>query len=389
MRFFASFIVAVGGAVAALMLALVAVDDASHLSDRNVLLGSALPPAAQGGGALPVRSDNKLGIYLTAANAADGTLLDDTLDRLAAIGGTAFVFDVKGMNVYFDADSPLAKEFGLVQPLYDLPAIVKKAKSRGFYTIARFIALKDPLLSAGRPETRIRHPKTGREVGSVWVDGASQTVLDYNREVLREIFKSGIDEVNFDYIRYPTEYAPAAIGLNGSEKAEHIIAFLRMAKATRDDVNPQAKIGISTYAIMGWDFDLNLQAVGQDFPRFAEYVDVISPMAYPSSFSPDGYYVAGRDPGSRNYFLVYQTIKGYAERLRPEDRSKLRPWIQGYFMKQKGITDQIDAVYDAGACGFIVWNAQNDYRVAFKAIAAAWDRVPERCRSAVGSAAAR
>ena len=38
------------------------------------------------------------------------------------------------------------------------------------------------------------------------------------------------------------------------------------------------------------------------------------------------------------------------------------------------IVDEIRAVYDAGVCGFTVWNANNNYDPTFKAV----EKMPER-----------
>ncbi len=102
-------------------------------------------------------------------------------------------------------------------------------------------------------------------------------------------------------------------------------------------------------------------------------------MAYPATFAAGHYYRPGKDPGSRDYFLVYRTLTGYAELLGPEQSKKLRPWIQGYGVSTQDVTDEIKAVYDAGYCGFTVWNAGNGYAPAYAAMKN--DRLrPERCK---------
>ncbi|MDN4634816.1 hypothetical protein QCD71_25255, partial [Sphingomonas sp. PsM26] len=64
-------------------------------------------------------------------------------------------------------------------------------------------------------------------------------------------------------------------------------------------------------------------------------------------------------------------MTGYREDLGSE-AWKLRPWIQGYFVTRQDMQDQIDAVFDSGACGFTVWNASNNYEPTFAAIDT-WD----------------
>ena len=328
----------------------------------------------------PPQSDPHIGVYLTALRMGDEKFLRDTIDAVKATGGSAIIFDVKDTYVFFQTNSVLAAEFRLLRPKYDLQTVLKLAKENNLYTIARFVAVKDPGLAYAAPETQIRNPKTGKSVGSTWVDPGNQTVLAYNREILRDLVSMNqLDEINFDYIRYPTEYTEEQVGLTLEEKKEHLEEFLRMAREVVDEAGAETKIGISTYAILGWDFDLNIKRVAQDFVRFAPLVDVISPMAYPASFAEGpAYYDPKVNQGSRMYSLVKRTLEGYQTLLGEEHAWKLRPWIQGYSASAGNIQDEIQAVYDAGACGFTVWSPSNTYTPLYNAIPAV--EQPERCK---------
>ena len=322
----------------------------------------------------PRRPDALHGIYLAGQAVSKNEILSGYLDRLTKTHATALVILVKAGTVYFQTEAPLANEIHSIDPQYELPVVVKAAKDRGLYTIARFVALNDGVLAARHPDAQIKGIRSQKPLNTDWVDGADPFTLDYNRELIADIAKSGIDEINFDYIRFPTSVSMEAIGLTGDEKADRIEAFLQMARQTIDEVNPAVKLGISTYAILGWNFPVNFEHLGQDIARFAPLVDVISPMAYPSTFSPDGAYVPRSFSGSRNYYLVWRTLKGYQDLLGGDPDHKLRPWIQGYGMKPEGVRQQIQAVYDAGVCGFTVWNANNNYNETL----AAFRQMPEQ-----------
>ncbi len=326
----------------------------------------------------PIRGNNKVGVYLTAPSAGNDTFLEETMDRLKAAGGSAFVFDVKGPFVYFQSNAQMANELNMVRPFYDLPEIIAKAKERNLYTIARFVASKDAIFASRKPEVLIRHPQTNIAPGYEWVDLSHPDVLAYNRQILKEIVVSGVDEINLDYIRYPTEYAQWRIGLTGSQKAYRIEKFVRMARKVIDRYGPDTKLGISTYAILGWNYKVNLEPLGQDVVRFAPYVDIISPMAYPSTFANGAYFNPAINPRSRMYYLVYKTLMGYREILGEEHEKKLRPWIQGYYVTNQDMRDQMDAVFDAGSCGFTVWSAGNYYDVPYKVLPDI--KIPKWCR---------
>lgn len=320
----------------------------------------------------------KIGLYLTANSVARTDFLDSILNTADTTDVSAIVLDVKGSYVYFNSLAPLATEFNRVRPLYDLPAIVQKAHEQGIYVIARYIAVKDSILAASHPETQVYNPQTNVSIGSLWVDPANALVLQYNAEILREVAASGIDEINLDYIRFGTEVPNYMVGLTGEQKSQRLLEFIKMARVTIDAVGNGTKLGVSTYAILGWNFPINFEVVGQDIPKFAKYVDVISPMAYPSTFALGAYYTPGVHPISRNYYLVYRTLKGYKELLNPDDHHKLRPWIQGYSMQPIGMRDQMQAVYDMGLCGFTVWSAGNVYANTITALSLV-DR-PLQCR---------
>jgi hypothetical protein len=366
-----------GAARAALRAKLRAERRVALTDERRAEMREEFHAAAVDAATSNLRTLRAVGPYLASTSIARDDFFGQIADHIAkSEEHPAVIFDVKGTYVYFETTSPTAKSLHRVDAKYDLPKVLAALKERGIYTMARFIALKDPGLAGVAPEAQIHNPKTGVSVGDVWVDGSNATTLGYNMEVLQDLVDAGIDEVNFDYIRFPTEYSLAQVGLTKEEKIEKVETFLKAARELVNKAGGKTKLGISTYAIIGWNYDVNVEYLGQDVVRFAPLVDVISPMAYPASFAENAYYTPGVNPRSRMYYLVYRTLTGYREEL-GADAWKLRPWIQGYSVTAKDMREEIDAVYDAGACGFTVWNASNNYAPTFGAIDA-WDE-PKDC----------
>ncbi len=325
------------------------------------------------------RFDNKVGVYLTASSVSRKDFFQSTLDSLLAASGTALVMDVKGGVVLFHSAAPMANELALVKPFYELPEIIRQLHEKNIYVIGRFVAIKDAGFTEKKPETKIRHPKTGKVLSETWVDPSNDTAIEYNMQVMCELASAGIDEINLDYIRFSTAQFGALGVYSASEKADRVEKFIRASRETINRCGPSTRLGLSTFAILGWDYDINVATLGQDVIRFAPLVDVISPMAYPATFTSAGYYVPGRNPGPRNYYLVYRTLKGYTDMLGPDHAKKIRPWIQGYGVTAKDMSDQMRAVYDAGYCGFTVWNAGNNYKPSYQAIRT--DKIrPEHCK---------
>lgn len=327
----------------------------------------------------PVDPHSRRGVYLTSGRAADlDGYLQEAIDGVKANGGNAIIFDVKGSRVYFDTTSEIAKELNLVKPVEDLPAIIKKLRDNGIYSMGRFIAIKDDGFTGAHPESSVRHPTSNAVLSATWIDPSNEYAQQYNMEVLCDLAKSGIDEVNFDYIRFSTENYVALGVFTAEQKADKVFSFIKKARETIDRCGPSTKLGISTYAILGWNYPVNLATLGQDFVRFAPYVDVISPMAYPATFSEDGgYWNPAKHGSSRMYWLVKRTITGYQELLGDEHKGKIRPWIQGYGVTAQNVKDQIRAVYDTGNCGFQFWNAGNNYGEVYKGMAGM--TLPDTC----------
>lgn len=333
----------------------------------------------------PKRADNVQGVYLTAPSVKRTEFLDETIAKVKAAGGDSITFDIKGGFVFFDhADMPKAKELGLIRPLYDLPAIIEKLDAEGIYSIGRFVAVKDHELTARMPETRQKHPVSGVTLVEDWIDPSNEKALEINREYMCAAAMSGIDEINLDYIRMTTAAVGALRVFDGQQKADKVEKFVKMAREAIDECGDgTTSLGLSTYAILGWNYEVNLATLGQDVVRFVKSgdVDVISPMAYPATFTSEGYYVPGKHPGPRDYWLVFRTLTGYTDLLKEHVDAGtvvIRPWIQGYYIDGEDARQQIRAVYDAGYCGYQFWNANNNYGYAYTGMKNAPPK-PEKC----------
>lgn len=336
------------------------------------LVFDSLPPPP------PPDPTEQIGVYVHMNNLVFDGFLDTTVERLKNVSGTAIVFDVKGSYVYFPTQSTVAQESEIVKPLYELPEIVTGLKNEGIYTIARVIALKDPRFAFRNPEVRLSRSESSLSAGDFWVKPEHELTLIYNQQILAEIVAAGVDEINLDFIRYPGGLTNDFLHMSGEEKIANLEKFIRMARNTIDSLNPKVKLSIDTFAILAWDYEINRDQLGQDVVRFAPYVDIIAPMLYPATFGVGSYYNPRVDQGGRNYNLIKKSLEGYQRLLGEEHAHKLRPWIQGYEMKASDIADQIQGVFDAGVCGFTVWEGKNYYAETYAALKEIG--IPEECK---------
>jgi len=320
-------------------------------------------------------AERKIGVYIHMNNIANENFLAHEIAKLKKLPNPAIVFDVKGSLVYFNSDSEIAKKYGLVKSIFDLPAIIEQFNSAGIYSIARVIAVKDPQFATRNPAVWLTNPRSGAPVPE-WVDPANAEVLEYNRQIISEIVAAGVDEINLDFVRYPDKFTSAFLEMTGEEKIANILNFVKMARTEIKSQNPNAILSVDTFAILAWDFGKSESALGQDIRELAKLADIIAPMLYPATFSRENpnYFLRGE---SFEYSTVFLTLKKYKNILGKDSR-KLRPWIQGYFSSEKEIREQIEAVFDSGICGFTVWDIQNDYSETYKILGEI--ELPEECR---------
>lgn len=289
----------------------------------------------------------------------------------------------------YDTNDPLVKEKGYVtQYKIDLDHFVSEFKKDNIYLIARIVVFKDRNLSRygggkyavwdsatdsawqGTRKEQVEDEETGELVEQIgyydenWVDPYSPEVWEYNVAIAKELVARGFDEIQFDYIRFPTD------GLNlsdaqyrhrspGMDKESALISFLSYA---RENIN--APIGIDIYGANGWY--RSGTRTGQDAEMLAQYVDVICPMFYPSHFEA-GFlnYAPFPDRTYRIYF--YGT---YRNTVLTRNRAVIRPWVQAFRLNVRFdreyygpdyIQKQIFGVRDSVNRGYMYWNNGGDY----------------------------
>ncbi|MBI2553269.1 MAG: putative glycoside hydrolase [Candidatus Rokubacteria bacterium] len=289
----------------------------------------------------------------------------------------AVVIDVKGDRgwIPYRTQVPLAPEAGAQGPVIikEFDQMLADLKAQGVYTIARIVVFKDNVLAHRKPEwavidTRTDQPWLDRE-GLAWLDPFREEVWDYAIAVAREAAQKGFDEIQFDYVRFPTDGKLAAARYyqpNTRETRLRAIAGF-LARARKE----LAPMGVFLAAdIFGYTaFNENDTDIGQRVEDLAEHLDYLSPMVYPS-----GYHLGiprYRNPVEHPYEVVFESIKLLRKRTAGFP-VKVRPWIQDFrdyaFDRRpfgvKEVRAQVKAAGDAGAVGWMLWNPRNDYTVA-------------------------
>jgi len=290
----------------------------------------------------------KKGVYLSAYAAGNSAILSEVLAQSFRFGLNAIVIDVKNNEgeVCYPSQVPQARAIGAVRPFLDLARLVQELHQRGFYVIARQVVFYDPILakSLGVPT-------------SPWVLPTEAEAVSYNLAIAKEVEGLGVDEIQFDYIRFPDD---GPIGPSYSARCEAVEAFLSKAKSFLS-----VPISVDVYGRVMWPWNAQkIDPIGQHLEGIARIVDVVSPMLYPSHFvEPE----LKADP----YGTVLRTMRHGKARV----EVPLRPYLQAFSMAIPSgmslpsyILAQMKAAEESGADGYLFWNPRADYSGLWEAL---------------------
>lgn len=262
------------------------------------------------------------GIYLTQYTLEKKDKLDYLIREAKATGINTFVID----HEYFSS--------------HYAPAIAK-VKAAGIKNVTRIVVFTD-----GGNAQQIR----------------SQAYWEEKYKLIEDAIKAGSDAIQLDYIRYSSK-EPA-----NPQHAKDVYQIIKWYKKKIGAHNIPMEIDIfgevSYYPSMH---------IGQDIKMFADSVDGVNPMVYPSHFWPYEKYSA--EP----YKTVNNSLNALAKQFDDKPPFKIHAFIEAanyhYIKKtsnaekQKYLLHQIRAVEDANAAsGWYVWSANNVYENLFQVL---------------------
>lgn len=308
------------------------------------------------------------GIYVPIGVAGDSVRMDRLIDLVLTTELNAMVIDVKDDNGWVAYDSRLdsVNRYRTQQArLGELEDLAKRLDELGIYAIARLVVFKDSRLAAARPELAVQHRDGGPwrdRTGAAWLDPHSREVWQYCIDIAMEAAEAGFPEIQFDYVRFPTDGAVGAARYTladaDSSRADVITAFLQEAQWALAGVGAVSSADVFGLVTTVTD-DMR---IGQNWERISAVVDFMSPMVYPSHYGPNIYGLPV--PNEAPYETVWHAMRDGLDRTTPRD-APIRPWLQdfswGYRYGPAEVRAQIDAVYDWGVDSWLLWNAGGVY----------------------------
>ncbi len=346
-------------------------------------------------------------VYFTEWSAG----LKRRLDYLSELRKTteinAVVFDVKDYSGYicYRTGVPEAKQAGAIRPtLHSIDALVNRLHSEGTYVIARFTCFQDPVLARARPGLAVHRlsklPKDKKKRGPLaadslwldrkglaWLDPSSHAAWEYLAALGKDALAHGVDELNFDYIRFPSDGdLNDMVFPSWDEKVPKHEVIRRFFDYLRKEL-PGVPISADLFGLATVNGD-DL-GIGQVIEDAYEAFDFVCPMVYPSHYAKN--FLGYPNPGAHPYEVVEYSMREARRRLiefrepkpavvaaadgpaavpapLPRKAGKLRPWIQDFKLGGRYdapmVRAQIKAAQDAlgkDYAGYMVWAPSNVY----------------------------
>ncbi len=315
------------------------------------------------------------GIYMTSWVAGTPSLREKLVSLVRETELNTIIIDIKDDTgrVSYEVFDPELKKYGSEDiRIVDLREFIKKLHDLDIYVIGRIASFQDPFMVKHHPEFAVKRASDGAiwrdRKGIPWIDAGARDHWKYLSLIAKDAYSAGFDEIQFDYIRFPSDGNMADISYPFSQnkiKHEVIRDFYKYIHNELKTTGLKISADLFGMTTTNPD-DLNIgQLIEDAFP----YFDYISPMVYPSHY-PSGFH-GYKNVNSVPYEVVKISMDSAVSRLKLFNNTissttvELRPWLQDNDYPVHYTADmvraQIDATYDAGLDSWMLWDAANTY----------------------------
>lgn len=308
------------------------------------------------------------GIYMPLGLLTSQRRVLELIDLIDQTELNAIVVDMKNDRGWLAFPSALveAKAGKAYQrEVMDVHRFLALCKDKEIYTIARVVLFKDPALAAAYPEWAVHTADDQLYVdteGSAWLDPFRVEVQDYLVAIAKEVAELGFDELQFDYIRFPSD-GPARQAKYSQEstRESRCTAIREFCARLGRELEPYGVfMSADLFGLTVWVDPENDMGIGQRVIDIAPSVDYLSPMLYPSTFISGN--LGYDDPMQYPYEIVYRSCIELSKRT----TTRVRPWLQHYSWKgvdygSEELRLEKQAADDAGTYGWMFWHAGGRY----------------------------
>jgi hypothetical protein len=313
--------------------------------------------------------ENLTGVYFPSS-CLSGRSFEGLVHYMDAAGLKMAVLHAKDPfgRLFWESGDNTAKITGASSPSASLKSALHTLKQKGIWTAAKLDVFQDSLLVTHFPEMGVKDKQSGElwadHKGLHWANPYDIRVWDYTVALCLELIALGVDEIQFDYVRFPSDGDMSSIEypivIEGISKEECIGKFLAFA---HEKLKPKGVvISVDLFGMTAWktkDF-----GVGQVLEQVSPHVDVICPMLYPSHFPENFLHL--KNPGLYPHRIMTSSLLEMKKRT----NKKIRPWIQGFWYTPEEIEAQLKGVSECGIQDWTVWNPTGRYSETFNALSA-------------------
>jgi hypothetical protein len=303
------------------------------------------------------------GVHVTMALAS----LPGKLDAYMQIPGLNTIeLDVKdeyGKVGFLLPVGTLARRIGAAQPYYRARRVAGKAHAAGVYLIGRVVVFEDPVLTEQRPELAILLGDGSvwrNDAGLGWANPYDERVWDYNLSIAKAAARAGFDEIQFDYVRFPSDGPIEEAVFPGKTPEPQGRTITRFVQRASTELKPlRVRVSVDVFGLSA-THDLG---IGQVPRRLSRYVDAVYPMVYASHYRSGEFNLA--DPGAVPGRTVARSLRDFRRALRGR-HAMLIPWLEDFSLTSEPrppveVRAQIQAARRYHARGFLLWNPKGIY----------------------------
>jgi hypothetical protein len=355
------------GAIALLLAAAAVAVGAGALPERGDETSAEPAVAKRKAAAPPKRTGPPVpeeirGVHVTMALASlDGKLAEYT--RIPGINTIQLdVKDENGEVAFHRLAPPLAKRVGSAMRYYDPVKAARQVHAEGLFLIGRVVCFEDPILSKGRPDLAIRTSGGAvwqNHAGLGWTNPYEKRVWDYNLRIAQAAARAGFDEIQFDYVRFPSDGDIESAVFPGKRNEAMGVTIARFVHYATKRLKPMGvRVSVDVFGLSATR-DLG---IGQSPRRLSKIVDAIYPMVYPSHYGPGEY---GLDsPVSVPGRTVGRSLRDFRRQMR-RGKAELVPWLEDFSFSGTTtlahVQEQIRAARRWKSGGFLLWNPSGVY----------------------------
>lgn len=311
-------------------------------------------------------------VYMTACYASAPSLRAKIINIATKTEVNSIVLNIKDETggISFKSENPLLKSATSIGcSVADMKELIKEMHSKGIYVIGRIAVFQDPHFVKLHPEYAVKRASDGGiwkdRKGISWLDVEAKPVWDYVLAIAQEAYNDyGFDEINFDYIRFPSDGNMKDITYpyfrSGQKtKAEGLKTFFVYLHSKMTGIPSSVDLfGMTTT-------NTDDLGIGQVLENALPYFDYVAPMVYPSHW-PAGWNNY-KKPATVPYDVIKISMAAAVAKAKAASTSpdKLRPWLQDFDLgadyTAPMIRAQIKATYDVGLDSWMMWDPRNVY----------------------------